>query len=299
MTRITLLDGGMSRELQRCGAVLRQPEWSALALIEAPEAVDAAHRAFLEAGAQVITTNSYAVVPFHLGEARFAAEGQALAARAAQLAKAAAADHPGARVAGCLPPVCGSYQPENFSREVAAPILQTLVSSMAADVDLWLGETLSSLDEARTIAEATAGTGKPLWLSFTLKDGVGAENRAPVLRSGESVEEAAVLARELGVEGLLFNCSMPEVMEPAILAARAALGDAPVPIGVYANALVSQDEDGAANEVLSKVRDDLTPTGYLDWADRWVAAGASLIGGCCGINSPHIAELSAHFAPAS
>ena len=77
-----ILDGGMGRELKRIGAPFRQPEWSALALIEAPERVADVHRAFAVAGARVITTNSYAVVPFHIGADRFAAEGETLAARA-------------------------------------------------------------------------------------------------------------------------------------------------------------------------------------------------------------------------
>ncbi|WP_183146792.1 homocysteine S-methyltransferase family protein, partial [Pseudomonas syringae group genomosp. 7] len=92
MTQCTtvILDGGMGRELQRRGAPFRQPEWSALALSEAPEAVSAVHAAYIESGARVITSNSYAVVPFHIGEERFAREGQALAALAGQLARASA-----------------------------------------------------------------------------------------------------------------------------------------------------------------------------------------------------------------
>ena len=84
---ITILDGGMSRELVRLGAPLRQPEWSALALLEAPETVREAHLAFARAGARVLTTNAYAVVPFHLGPERFAAEGRRLAALSAELAR--------------------------------------------------------------------------------------------------------------------------------------------------------------------------------------------------------------------
>ena len=73
---IHLLDGGMGRELKRSGAPFRQPEWSALALIESPEHVLQAHEAFIRAGARVVTTNSYAVVPFHLGQTRFAEQGR-------------------------------------------------------------------------------------------------------------------------------------------------------------------------------------------------------------------------------
>ncbi len=101
---MVVLDGGMGRELQRSGAPFRQPEWSALALSEAPEAVVGVHASFIAAGAQVITSNSYAVVPFHIGEERFAREGRQLAEIAGKLARTAAdASVNPVRVAGSLP----------------------------------------------------------------------------------------------------------------------------------------------------------------------------------------------------
>ena len=90
LSSLRLLDGGMGRELARIGAPFRQPEWSALALIEAPQFVLQAHQAFIRAGARIITSNSYAVVPFHIGEQRFAEHGLALAERAGRLARQAA-----------------------------------------------------------------------------------------------------------------------------------------------------------------------------------------------------------------
>lgn len=69
--QITILDGGMSRELMRLNAPFKQPEWSALSLYEKPSAVQQVHEDFIANGAEVITTNSYAVVPFHIGENRF------------------------------------------------------------------------------------------------------------------------------------------------------------------------------------------------------------------------------------
>ena len=70
-TAIHILDGGMGRELERVGAPFKQPEWSALALMQAPELVREVHTHFLNAGATVITTNAYALVPFHIGETAF------------------------------------------------------------------------------------------------------------------------------------------------------------------------------------------------------------------------------------
>ena len=88
-----ILDGGMGRELQRLGAPFRQPEWSALTLIEAPDLVVDAHRRFIEAGAEIITTNSYAVVPFHIGDELFAERGMELLELSVDLARRAPAVH--------------------------------------------------------------------------------------------------------------------------------------------------------------------------------------------------------------
>ena len=284
---VTLLDGGTGRELKRIGAPFQQPEWSALSLIEGPDFVTRVHQSYVDAGADVITTNTYAVVPFHIGEDRFAARGAELATLAGSLARAVADAAPrSVAVAGSLPPVCGSYRPDLVDIDRARPILAVLVAALAPYVDHWQAETLSSLSEAELVGDMTAATGKPLWLSFTLDDthpGAVAQ-----LRSGESVTDAALLAQKLGATAILFNCSQPEVMADAVTAARAACDLA---IGVYANAFPPQPEEAEANAVLLDIRADLDPAGYAAFAQGWHAAGATILGGCCGIGPEHIAAL--------
>ena len=87
---MVILDGGLGRQLETNGAPFKQPEWSALALIEAPQMVRDVHDEFIEAGADVITTNTYAIVPFHIGEDRYEEQGAALLELAAKLARDAA-----------------------------------------------------------------------------------------------------------------------------------------------------------------------------------------------------------------
>ncbi|WP_199267042.1 homocysteine S-methyltransferase family protein [Pseudomonas sp.] len=290
---VVILDGGMGRELQRRGAPFRQPEWSALALGEAPDAVRDVHTAYIDSGSQVITTNSYAVVPFHIGEERFAREGQSLADVAGRLARQAADVKPGVRVAGSLPPLFGSYRPDLFQPQRVAELLQPLIQGLSPHVDLWLAETQSCIAEARAIRAGLPADGKAFWLSFTLKD--EDTDEVPRLRSGEPVVDAAKAAAELGVQVLLFNCSQPEVIGAAIDAARetfAAVGAA-VAIGAYANAFPPQPKDATANDGLDPLREDLDPPGYLQWAADWRARGATHIGGCCGIGPEHIAVLAA------
>jgi S-methylmethionine-dependent homocysteine/selenocysteine methylase len=298
--RITLLDGGTGRELLRVGAPFSQPEWSAKALIEGPQFVTRVHENFVAAGADVITTNSYAIVPYHLGEERFRRVGHELAALAGRLARAVADGTPRpVQVAGCLPPLCGSYRSDLYDPGVAKPILATLVDALAPSVDLWLAETLSASVEAELVAAMIAATGgaalKPLWLSFTLEDMI-APGQAPRLRSGESVVDVVKTCARLGAQAVLFNCSQPEVMGPAVTIAAQTLralggpaGD--MKIGVYANAFVPLRVTTAANAELSNLRVDVTPAVYLDWARDWVSRGASIVGGCCGIGPEHIVEL--------
>lgn len=293
MPKITILDGGMGRELQRVGAPFRQPEWSALSLIESPRHVTQVHENYVAAGADVITTNAYAIVPFHIGDERFNTQGRQLAALAGQLARDVANRHPGVRVAGCIPPVLGSYLPDRFVADEARPLVELLVEEQAASVDLWLAETQSSIAEVELVAHVLRdeATAKPLWCSFTLDDQLEAGEAR--LRSGESIVRAVRAVEELGVDAVSFNCSQPEVMEAAI---AEAVPLTTLPVGVYANAFVLESNDGQANEGLSDVRDDVTPEAYVEWAKRWVAAGATIVGGCCGVGPEHIRALSAELA---
>lgn len=290
----TILDGGMGRELHRMGAPFKQPEWSALALLLAPETVERAHRRFVEAGAEVITTNSYALVPFHIGEAKFQGEGQKLADLAGRMARKATegAQH-SVRVAGSLPPLFGSYRPDLFDEARAPAIIRSLIDGLSPHVDLWLAETQSSLAEARFAKKMLAEDKRPFWVSFTLDDD-NADLARPRLRSGECVAAAVTAMLELGADAVLFNCSQPEIMEGAVDAARA-VRDAhgfKARIGVYANAFPPQ-RDEAANEGLSDIRADLTPARYAQFAKAWLQHGADIVGGCCGIGPEHIAALKA------
>ncbi|OCP08418.1 MULTISPECIES: homocysteine S-methyltransferase family protein [unclassified Ensifer] len=296
MSTMRILDGGMSRELMRLGAELKQPEWSALALINSPDIVREVHKEFIAAGSQVITTNSYALVPFHIGEERFQKEGPALIRLAGRLAREAAdavADRK-VLVAGSLPPIFGSYEPQNFRPARVQDYLKVLVENLDPFVDIWLGETLSLIAEGEAVREAVAASGKPFWISFTLADDeADIESSEPRLRSGDSVEAAASWAISSGAEGFLFNCSKPEVMQVAVETAARVFRktDAQIEIGVYANAFEGDQGESAANEGLHETRDDLNDDAYSRFACSWAEAGATIIGGCCGIGAAHIHRL--------
>lgn len=301
---ITILDGGMSRELMRLKAPFKQPEWSALALIEAPRLVSQVHRDFLAAGADVITTNSYAVVPFHIGEERFWKAGEKLAALAGRLAREAADEASAAsgrevRVAGCLPPIFGSYEPNKFDANTVRKYLEVLVRALDPYVDLWLAETLSLVAEAKAAYETTRYTDKPFWVAFTPDDSPMAEETVPSLRSGDTLEDATDWAFATKVPALLFNCARPEYMAAAIDVAKNALlkhSGSRVPLlGVYANAFEPRSNDYAANAHVASTDETLNLKVYSDFANDWIARGVDILGGCCGIGHEHVRELARRF----
>ena len=288
-----ILDGGLGRELQAMGAPFRQPEWSALALMEGAEYVRAAHDAFVQAGADIVTTNSYAIVPFHIGADVFEARARELLRLSGQLALAAA-DNAGrqVRVAASVPPMFGSYQPEKFDPLAAADMMRLFRDELADYADLFLAETHGSVAEAELFLTEFMPTGRPVWLSVTLED-VGVTVGEPRLRSGELLVDVLALCQSQAPDALLFNCSQPEIMEDAIAVAHAYFsGDSPPLIGVYANAFPLADEKyEGANAALHHLRQDITPHAYANYAERWAAAGARIIGGCCGISPSHIKFL--------
>ena len=110
-----------------------------------------------------------------------------------------------------------------------------------------------------------------------------------------SIEKGVPLSAGMGgsaASAVLFNCSRPEVMRQAVETAAAVLAQSgrSVEIGVYANAF-TPEEEGAANEALHGIREDLSGDHYARFACDWADSGATMIGGCCGVGASHIHHL--------
>ena len=287
MTDIILLDGGMGQELVHRAANPTTALWSAQVMIDEPHVVEAAHRAFVEAGATVITLNSYSATPERLSRAGLEERFEELQEQAVALATAVRAEAAtNVAIAGCLPPLVGSYHPELAPDEPEMRENYRRIAALQAPaVDVLLGETLSSVREveAATAAMSAAADGKPVWTAMSASDADGAQ-----LRSGEPVSEGVAAARENGASAILLNCSRPESIE-AGLAPLVASG---LPWGAYANAFVraADLETGGTVEHLG-TRDDLSPDVYAERAMAWVERGATIVGGCCEIGPDHIRAL--------
>jgi S-methylmethionine-dependent homocysteine/selenocysteine methylase len=284
--KIVLTDGGMGQELLRRSGAAPTPLWSARVLIDEPGLVRDLHLNFIEAGAQVITINTYAATPERLEREGVGELFQTLQRRGIDLARQAR-DKAGrdVRIAGCLPPLFGSYKAElTLSFDETLAIYRRVVAEQRDHVDLILCETMASAEEGLAAATAASESGLPIWVSWTLGESVTAAR----LRSGETIVEAAAAIAHIRTEARLINCSMPEVITAA-MSDLVALGG---PVGAYANGFtsVSRLKHGGTVDVLA-AREDLGPHSYADFAMRWVGAGAAIVGGCCEVGPEHIAAL--------
>jgi len=289
--KITLLDGGMGQELCNRSANAIHAEWGGWVMRHEPHLVQELHEDYLRAGANVITLNTYATTPrvsddSH-GQTRDFEGEQSAAIRLAQAAREAAG--PRARIAGSLPPLSWSYRPglvEAFERNLED--YRKIVEVGKDHVDLFICETMSTSEEARAAATAGCESGKPVWVSWTLSESLS-ENGSARLRSGETITEAIAALNGLSIQGLLVNCSTPEVTT----AAMPELARDGRPFGAYANAFsadLSQYGPGETVEVIAN-RTDLNPKAYATHVQSWVEAGATIVGGCCQTDPSHIAEI--------
>jgi S-methylmethionine-dependent homocysteine/selenocysteine methylase len=285
---IILLDGGTSLELSARSANKAPRHWSAEYLLSEPDLVQQVHLDYIRAGAKLITTNTYSSTFTRMAMVQAQSEVPAMQRIACTLARQAR-DEAGPQgadvlIAGCLPPLNGTYRPDRVrAYEINLEEYRRLVELQAPHVDLFLCETMSTGEEARSAAQAASETGKPVWVSWSLQD------RAPLLRSGETITEAAAMLDRLSVAALLVNCSPPEAIGPAM----DELVTTGKPVGGYANAFTFIPltfTPGKTREQLT-TRQDLGPALYARHGLDWVSKGASIVGGCCEVGPAHIAAL--------
>lgn len=283
---VTILDGGMGQELLARSGDAPTPLWSTRVMMDHPGLVAQVHADYFAAGAEVATTNTYAIHRDRLRAAGIEERFAELHAQALAEARAARDAHGRGRIAGSIGPLVASYRPEVHPPfDIAVPLYAEVAGLLGPQVDLILCETVASLAHADAVLAGAQAARRPVWLAVTVMDTDGTR-----LRSGERVAD---LARVLHgrAAAVLANCSAPEAMAAA-LDALAALG---LPFGAYANGFkrITEDflKDNPTVDAL-EARPEMTPALYARFARGWAAQGATIIGGCCETTPAHIAAVA-------
>lgn len=274
----------MGTELRARGVRVRDYKsslWSALACVEAPAAVIELHRDYIDAGADVITVNNYAVTPVLLAREGMEDQLDSLTLKSVECALAARdAAGKSVRVAGSLPPLNTSYAFDlvgDFDDNVSH--YRRMAKALEPHVDLFLCETLSTAEEARAAASVAQESGKPFIVSWTV------DRTGQSLRNGDSIGDAVAALGAFTPDALLANCTSCNAVTSAIRQLRD-LTD--LPVGGYANPTLDEPEGG---EPEFDIATRLGPGEYANVVDGWIADGATVVGGCCDTSPEYIAAL--------
>lgn len=286
---VVLMDGGMGQELRRRSPNEPTGLWSAQALMDVPELVKEVHEDYIRAGAKVITTNSYATVRSRLLAAGMGDNFEALITLAGQIAvNAKESQGQDVLIAGSLPPLNGSYRPDRvMDAATLEPVYREHAERLAPYVDVFVCETMSTIEEARVAATAAAEIGKPVWVAWTLAD-----DGSPLLRSGETLTDAYDALSGIGVDAVMANCCSPE----SITAAIPRLQSMKLPLfGGYANGFADIPSDWTVQsqgvDALGHRANNSTDD-YAGHVSQWIENGATIVGGCCEITPLHIERLA-------
>ena len=288
---ITILDGGMGQELLARSGIEPTGLWSTQLLMDSPELVYGVHSDYFNSGAQIATTCTYPVHRDRLKPFDMEHMFETFHRRACEIALKARNDFGSGRVAGSLGPTTRSYRPDlALSIDEAMQVYAEIAQIQAPFVDMFICETMSSVDQARGALLGALAAGKPVWLAVTVDDSDGTK-----LRSGEPLEQILSVVEELKPQALLINCSLPEAVDQAM----PVLSDSSLPYGAYANGFTSittqfKYQDAIVNSL--KKRTDLGPKTYAEFVDGWINLGATIVGGCCEVGPEHIQEITARQA---
>ena len=166
-----VMDGSMGNELLARRSDLITGLWSAQYLIDAPELVKEIHLDYINAGADLIITNTYSTIPSYLSKQKAEDKMPELIHLAGKLAREAVEDSKKkVTVAGSLPPLEESYRPDLvIDREEAVPIYETLIKELTPYVDIFICETMSSIKEMQHVIQAlhNLDNEKPVWISWS------------------------------------------------------------------------------------------------------------------------------------
>lgn len=283
-------DGAMATELEKRGVATNSALWSATAMLDHPDAIQAVHQSYLDAGAKIMTTNTYqANVPAFEQAGIAAAQARQLIQQAVTIAHTArdASHVTDAVIAGSIGPYgayladgseyTGAYQLtpsayHDFHRERLALI-------MAAGVDVLALETMPRLDEVQALVQliTTTWTQQPYWVSFSIKD-------PQTLCDGTSLAVAAKwVAAQPNVVAVGVNCTTLENIAPALTTLKAAVA---VPLIVYPN---SGDQYDPVTKTWQETH---LSHQFASFVPQWLAAGARIIGGCCRTTPKDIATVA-------
>jgi homocysteine S-methyltransferase len=282
---IVVLDGGTGAELQARGVAPDPICWHASAAITHPAELVSVHIDFINAGAQIITTNTFATHRYVLeatdceGAWHRINSASVAAARRARTETGIAV-----KIAGslsCMPP---GFDTRNYPADTLARSSYTDQAQMLADlgVDIIALEMIQDSRHGGWALDAAIATGLPVWLGIACRLNQHGEEVVCFDQPDTTLDALLEELLDRAPQRVSIMHSPIEAIPTAFECVRRHWSG---PIGVY--------PEVGSFDVVSRARTrKISPAAFSSAAQSWIAMGADVIGGCCGATPAHIEALT-------
>ncbi|UCG92596.1 MAG: homocysteine S-methyltransferase family protein [candidate division WOR-3 bacterium] len=269
--RVMFLDGALGHNLLDKG--LTPGESPSILNLKNPEAVYNLHRAYVDAGSDVILTNTFAANPITISSHKL----KNVITAGVRLAKRAAGKN--ALVVGDVGPLGELMRPfGELDFDDVHKKFQTICRYLyQTGIKTFFVETFTSIIEAKAAFLAAKKFSSDVFISLSLHD-----NGRTIM--GEVPESIAATFEALGAKAVGINCTMPEVAIEAV-AKMATVTNLP---------LIIKPNAGKVEVVGTEVHHTISDRGMASYFKRFVQAGANIIGGCCGTSPDYIKAIAVH-----
>ena len=287
---IIILDGAIGAELEKKGAKMHKDLWCGTCSVESPDLVKKVHEEYILAGADIITTNTYATTPIAMKQYGFDNQISEFNKKSVQLAKEAVENtNKDVAIAGSVSTFGSLYK---YGLEAMKPGFKEQLNILSNEgVDLIILEAMSSqADIVETIIECSLQTKLPVWLSISCV--INDNTNKVMLGYNDTVDTDTNVYEDFETSmdnfskihqgPILIAHSDIEVTGQAIKIAKKKFNGV---LGAYPNR-------GHYEKPHWKFVDNITPSEYLEKAKSWVGNGTQIIGGCCGVGVEEIKAIS-------
>ena len=291
---LIILDGATGTELERRGVPMHELAWSGMALETHPDIVRQVHEDYIAAGADIITTNTFATLGLSLRGTEFedrVPELNCTGVRLAREARERAQTNSPIWIAGSMSGMIGTvfWRDAPASASVIRDSYREQAEALAqSGVDLLFLEMAQDPAVAIPAIEGARSTGLPLWVAFSsnFMSPAGGSDRPLVARGSDGVdrpflESIRPILRAGGFDVAGINHTDVDITGRAV---DALMHEWTGPVSAYPNSGDWNPPNWGFDSVIS-------PRDFVAVAETWVARGVQVVGGCCGVGAEHIRRL--------
>ena len=277
-----IMDGAMGTELMRRGIELPLPLWSSMSNIDQFDQVMNIHKDYIEAGSDILTTNTFRTTPRTFIKAGYSQnESEKISEQCCNMAIEAAkhaVKKENTLIAGSVAPLEDCYEPLHFpGKEIAKKEFQLIIDRIIRKgVDILLFETMGNYEEIESALQVSNHVDIQRWLSIVLK------NKNSIL-DGTELQKVVELANKNKIDMVLINCTPVNIILEAL---DIFLGYRKGKWGVYPNA--GENMPTKDGEFVSKLDDE----SFCKAIQDYITLGASVVGSCCGSTPNTVRKIS-------